>query len=62
MKSKLTALFYLLMRDHLPVGDLIAEVKTVSKLEDIQFTNKYLAMLAEDLVGRIESESSCNRQ
>lgn len=51
---KLIAIFYLLIRDHLPAGELIKLVNNARELnEEPQYTNPHILSLAEDLVERL---------
>lgn len=56
-EKAMTMLLYLLMRDVMPVGDLIAVVKDVEKVGALQvsFTNKDLEKLATSLLDRLKN-------
>lgn len=60
VEHKLTAIFYLLIRDHLPAGDVIKLVNDVRGLSDFQFTNEPLFSLARELVSRLEYDPKVN--
>ena len=51
--DRLTALFYLLMRDHLPAGVIEKVVMDVETLNEVQFTNGWLAAYAGNLSRRM---------
>lgn len=63
-EHKLGALFYLLVRDSVPAGELIAMVERVRPLDKAQFTNPHILALAQDLVNRLKetNESIPERQ
>jgi len=58
MNEKLVILLYFLMRDKLPVGEVIQIINLVNEAEPgrvvVTFTNKDLENLARDLVRRLE--------
>ena len=55
MNEKLITFLYLLMRDHLPVGEVIKLINSCSKLNlPVKFTNKQLAEISKNLLKRLE--------
>jgi hypothetical protein len=55
MVEKLETLFYLLIRDKMPAGELIKFVELVKDIDqEIKFTNKHIIGLAKDLVERLK--------
>lgn len=55
MEDRLVSLMYLLTRDYLPSGDVVALVKDVQALEGATpvFTNPHIEGFARDMVQRI---------
>lgn len=54
--NPLVAFLYLLMRDHLPAGQVEAVVQTAADAAsaEFRFTNGWLATYASDLASRLE--------
>lgn len=59
---KIIALFYLLSRDHLPVGSLVQLVNEIRGIEAFEFTNPHLEAFAKDLTDRLFSQSKSQQQ
>jgi len=55
-KSKLTAFLYLLMRDELTCGKVVALVKMTEEGEKFEFTNGWLAKYAAHLALKLTKE------
>lgn len=49
----MTALLYLLMRDHIPMGTVYGIVEKLEKYEGYDFTNSYLVDIAKDVQRRL---------
>lgn len=55
-KSKLTAFLYLLMRDELACGEVVALVNAIGEGTKFEFTNGWLAKYAAHLALRLTKE------
>jgi len=57
-RSKLVSFLYILMRDHLPAGEvediMLHDVDVLPKDENCSYTNGWLARYAEDLAKRLK--------
>lgn len=59
---KLTAFFYLLMRDHLTPGIVTGLVRDCQKItEPVKFTNKELARMSNRLINELINKSPKNK-
>jgi hypothetical protein len=55
--EKVVVLLYLLIRDHLPAGEVIKVVNDIRDMqEEITFTNKDILSLASSLADRLRTE------
>lgn len=57
--TRLVALFYLLLRDHLPVGAINDVMQHIEKTDgkDVEFQNVHLTALAQSLANRLIGEA-----
>ena len=53
--GKLSALFYILLRDHLTAGVVEKIVDSIEDTTEVEFTNGYIANYAKLLAKRLES-------
>lgn len=54
--SKLVSFLYSLLRDHLPAGE-VEEIVQASQVEEVAYTNGYLAQYAKDLAERLKDDA-----
>ncbi len=55
INSRLVSFLYMLMRDHLPCGEVEKLVQNdTDTFEDVTFTNGWLATYAQDLADRLK--------
>jgi len=71
IENKIDMFVYLLMRDHLPCGEVEAIVQEIektglNKTDEVRFSNGYLAEYAQNITSRIEggfnNETGNNRR
>lgn len=55
-KNKTTALFYLLMRDAIPTGELLRIINIVKEHDEVIFSNKHLEEMAREYATRLCEE------
>lgn len=53
INSKLVSFLYVLMRDHLPTGDVESLIRESEDDPDVTYTNGWLAKYAENLANRL---------